>query len=46
MSLREKSDEEISDLLNEYGIKHGPIVGKNYYYFIFFLGGGGANGAL
>ncbi|XP_042347991.1 emerin (Emery-Dreifuss muscular dystrophy) [Plectropomus leopardus] len=26
MSLREKSDEEISELLAEYGIKHGPIV--------------------
>ncbi|XP_051281176.1 emerin (Emery-Dreifuss muscular dystrophy) isoform X3 [Dicentrarchus labrax] len=26
MSLSEKSDEEISELLAEYGIKHGPIV--------------------
>ncbi|XP_059189467.1 emerin (Emery-Dreifuss muscular dystrophy) [Centropristis striata] len=26
MSLSEKSDEEISELLTEYGIKHGPIV--------------------
>ncbi|XP_054483141.1 emerin homolog 1-like [Anoplopoma fimbria] len=26
MSLSEKSDEEISKLLTEYGIKHGPIV--------------------
>ncbi|XP_058498429.1 emerin (Emery-Dreifuss muscular dystrophy) [Solea solea] len=26
MSLSEKSDEEISSLLAEYGIKHGPIV--------------------
>lgn len=26
MSLRGKSDEEISKLLAEYGIKHGPIV--------------------
>lgn len=28
MSLSEKSDEELSDLLTEYGIKHGPIVGS------------------
>ncbi|AWP09124.1 putative emerin [Scophthalmus maximus] len=28
MSLSEKSDEEISKLLAEYGIKHGPIVGS------------------
>uniref|UniRef100_A0A3Q1GAD6 Emerin homolog 1-like n=1 Tax=Acanthochromis polyacanthus TaxID=80966 RepID=A0A3Q1GAD6_9TELE len=28
MSLSEKSDEEISSLLTEYGIKHGPIVGS------------------
>lgn len=28
MSLNEKSDEEIGELLEEYGIKHGPIVGK------------------
>lgn len=26
MSLQEKSDEEISDLLDQYGIRHGPIV--------------------
>ncbi|XP_074499242.1 emerin (Emery-Dreifuss muscular dystrophy) isoform X1 [Sebastes fasciatus] len=26
MSLSERSDEEISKLLTEYGIKHGPIV--------------------
>ncbi|XP_070825092.1 emerin (Emery-Dreifuss muscular dystrophy) [Chaetodon trifascialis] len=26
MSLRDKSDEDISKLLAEYGIKHGPIV--------------------
>ncbi|XP_018555666.1 emerin (Emery-Dreifuss muscular dystrophy) [Lates calcarifer] len=26
MSLNEKSDEEIGELLEEYGIKHGPIV--------------------
>ncbi|KAK5863040.1 hypothetical protein PBY51_000100 [Eleginops maclovinus] len=26
MSLKEKSDEELSKLLSEYGIKHGPIV--------------------
>ncbi|XP_071774806.1 emerin (Emery-Dreifuss muscular dystrophy) [Centroberyx gerrardi] len=28
MSLSDKSDEEISELLAEYGIKHGPIVGS------------------
>ena len=28
MSLSEKSDEEISKLLTEYGIAHGPIVGE------------------
>lgn len=28
MSLQEKSDEEISDLLDQYGIRHGPIVGE------------------
>lgn len=28
MSLSEKSDEEISELLAEYGITHGPIVGE------------------
>ncbi|XP_023120936.1 emerin (Emery-Dreifuss muscular dystrophy) [Amphiprion ocellaris] len=28
MSLSEKSNEEISSLLTEYGIKHGPIVGS------------------
>uniref|UniRef100_A0A3Q3F557 Emerin homolog 1-like n=2 Tax=Labrus bergylta TaxID=56723 RepID=A0A3Q3F557_9LABR len=26
MSLSEKSDEEISELLTKFGIKHGPIV--------------------
>lgn len=26
MSLSEKSDSEISDLLTQYGIKHGPVV--------------------
>ncbi|XP_061557029.1 emerin (Emery-Dreifuss muscular dystrophy) [Phycodurus eques] len=26
MSLRDKSDEELSKLLTDYGIKHGPIV--------------------
>ncbi len=26
-SLSGKSDKEISQLLDEYGIKHGPIVG-------------------
>lgn len=26
--MRDKSDKEIIDLLAEYGIKHGPIVGK------------------
>ncbi|KAJ4934445.1 hypothetical protein JOQ06_007240 [Pogonophryne albipinna] len=26
MPLREKSDQELSKLLSEYGIKHGPIV--------------------
>uniref|UniRef100_A0A3B4AK13 LEM domain-containing protein n=1 Tax=Periophthalmus magnuspinnatus TaxID=409849 RepID=A0A3B4AK13_9GOBI len=26
MSLSEKSDSEISELLSEYGIKHGPVV--------------------
>ncbi|XP_028309874.1 emerin (Emery-Dreifuss muscular dystrophy) isoform X2 [Gouania willdenowi] len=26
MSLSEKSEEELSSLLTEYGIKHGPIV--------------------
>lgn len=28
MSLSEKSDEELGSLLSQYGIKHGPIVGK------------------
>ncbi|XP_008296317.1 emerin (Emery-Dreifuss muscular dystrophy) [Stegastes partitus] len=28
MSLSEKSDAELSSLLTEYGIKHGPIVGS------------------
>lgn len=28
MSLSEKSDEEIAQLLAQYDIKHGPIVGK------------------
>lgn len=46
MSLREKSDEEIGDLLNKYGIKHGPIVGNIYlsiYLSIYlFMRGGGA----
>lgn len=28
MSLQEKSDEELSDLLDQYGIRHGPIVGE------------------
>ncbi|KAM4609705.1 emerin (Emery-Dreifuss muscular dystrophy) [Polymixia lowei] len=28
MSLSDKSDQEISELLTEYGIKHGPIVGS------------------
>lgn len=40
MSLSERSDEEISKLLTEYGIKHGPIVGKksqHIYYFVHFV---------
>lgn len=28
MSLSDKSDSEISELLTQYGIKHGPIVGS------------------
>lgn len=27
-SLSSKSAQEISDLLDEYGIKHGPVVGE------------------
>lgn len=28
MALTDRSDEDISKLLAEYGIKHGPIVGE------------------
>lgn len=30
MALTDRSDEDISKLLAEYGIKHGPIVGEKY----------------
>ncbi|XP_041654477.1 emerin (Emery-Dreifuss muscular dystrophy) [Cheilinus undulatus] len=33
MSLSEKTDEEISDLLTEYGIKHGPIVDSTRHLY-------------
>uniref|UniRef100_A0AAZ3QH47 LEM domain-containing protein n=1 Tax=Oncorhynchus tshawytscha TaxID=74940 RepID=A0AAZ3QH47_ONCTS len=33
-TLRSKSDQEIRELLDEYGIKHGPIVGKSCFHFL------------
>lgn len=34
-SLSDKSAQEISDLLDEYGIKHGPVVGEWHRYNCF-----------
>lgn len=34
-SLSNKSAQEISELLNEYGIKHGPVVGRWPVPFVF-----------
>ncbi|CAI5678708.1 emerin (Emery-Dreifuss muscular dystrophy) isoform X3 [Oreochromis niloticus] len=38
MSLSEKSDEELGNLLSQYGIKHGPIVGSTRHLYESKLG--------
>lgn len=31
MSFSEKSNEEISKMLDEFGLKHGPVQGRNFF---------------